>query len=100
MLPYRSLQVLALCWWVRVGVYDLQADPEELHNVASDERCRAVLDDLREHLLKIIDPDAINERALADQARLIAAHGGREAVIARGAANNTPVPGEELDIVR
>ena len=81
-------------------LYDLKADPEELRNVAADPSYSRTLNSLKDDLLNMIDPEEINERALSDQARLIEQHGGREAVIARGAANNTPVPGEELDIVR
>ena len=81
-------------------LYDLKADPEELRNVAADPTYSGTLNSLKDDLLKMIDPEEINERALSDQARLIEQHGGREAVIARGAANNTPVPGEELDVVR
>ena len=81
-------------------LYDMEADPQELHNVAADPSHSGTLNGLKEDLLKMIDPEEINERALSDQARLIEQHGGREAVIARGAANNTPVPGEELVIVR
>ena len=81
-------------------LYDMEADPEELHNVAADPGHSGTLNGLKEDLLKMIDPEEINEKALSDQARLIERHGGRGAVIARGAANNTPVPGEELVIVR
>jgi len=81
-------------------LYDLKADPEELRNVAAEPSYAEALNGLKEQLLKMIDPEEINERALSDQAQLIEQHGGREAVIARGAANNTPVPGEDLDVVR
>jgi len=81
-------------------LYDLKADPEELRNVAAEPSYAEALNGLKEQLLKMIDPEKINERALSDQAQLIEQHGGREAVIARGAANNTPVPGEDFDVVR
>ena len=81
-------------------LYDLKADPEELRNVAAEPSYAEALNGLKEQLLKMIDPEEINERALSDQAQLIEQHGGREAVIARGAANNTPVPGEDFDVVR
>lgn len=32
-------------------LYDLQADPQEMHNVISDTRCRGVLEDLRNRLI-------------------------------------------------
>lgn len=42
----------------------------------------------------ICDPEAVDARAFADQRRLIAAHGGRQAVIDRGDYSYTPAPGE------
>ena len=81
-------------------LYDLEADPEELRNVAADPTYAHILGNLREQLLAMIDPEEVNDRAIADQRKLIDQFGGREAVIARGAANNTPVPGEEPEIVR
>lgn len=81
-------------------LYDLEREPEEMNNVAADPNYAGTLARLRNQLLELIDPEKINEQALSDQARLIDRHGGREAIIARGAANNTPVPGEEPEIVR
>jgi choline-sulfatase len=81
-------------------LYDFELDPEELNNVAGKPDYADTLSNLRDLLLDVVDPEAVNARALADQAHLIAQHGGREAVIARGAANNTPVPGDEPEIVR
>ncbi|MBT7486026.1 MAG: hypothetical protein HN673_06630, partial [Rhodospirillales bacterium] len=43
---------------------------------------------------------AINAEAWADQAALIEKHGGAEALIAKGAANNTPVPGTEQVVIK
>ncbi len=81
-------------------LYDMEADPEEMHNVATDPNYSVALISLRERLLNMVDPEEINTRALADQATLINQYGGREAIIAKGAANNTPVPGEDPVIIK
>ena len=54
----------------------------------------AILADLEAELRRICDPDAVDARAKADQAALVARHGGRAAVVARGSFSGTPAPGE------
>jgi choline-sulfatase len=44
-------------------------------------------------LRSVVDPDAANALAFADQAKRIAALGGREAILARGSFGFSPVPG-------
>ena len=75
-------------------LFDLQDDPDELVNRAQDPDCAAVRADLRTELRRICDPDAVNAQAFADQAALIARHGGREAALMLGAPGATPPPKE------
>ena len=49
--------------------------------------------------VKGVDPERIDRAAHADQAALIARHGGRDAVIARGGFGASPVPGEAAEYV-
>ena len=44
-------------------------------------------------LAAMLDPTEVNLRAKAEQARRIAAAGGREAILARGSTGFTPPPG-------
>ena len=81
-------------------LYDLELDPEELRNVAAGPDYSETLLRLRNQLMGMVDPEEINAHALSDQAELINQHGGRDTVIARGAANNTPVPGDDPVVVR
>ncbi len=48
-------------------LYDLEADPDELTNLAEDAAHSKVRDELRRALLKDWDPDLINEKALQSQ---------------------------------
>ncbi len=75
-------------------LYDLEADPEELVNLATDPAHAATLADCEAALRRICDPQAVEARAKARQAEIIAQHGGRAAIEARGDFGNTPAPGE------
>jgi choline-sulfatase len=74
-------------------LFDLEADPEELRDVAADPRHADVVADCRARLLRICDPEEVDARAKQRQAELLAQHGGRDAVIARGDLGFTPAPG-------
>lgn len=74
-------------------LFDLANDPDELVNLATDRDHEARLRALDARLRSLIDPEAIDRRARADQQALIAANGGREAVLAQGfKIPYTPVP--------
>ena len=49
--------------------------------------------DCEKDLRKVVDPEAADAKARADQGAKIAALGGREAVLARGSFGYSPVPG-------
>ncbi len=73
-------------------LFDLEADPEELLDLSADAACAEVLQDLMAEIQKICDPEVVNAQAFADQADLIAFHGGREAALKLGAPGATPPP--------
>lgn len=77
----------------RPQLFDLDADPEELHDLAQDGRYAAVLAECRTRLYVICDPAEVDARAKRRQAELLERHGGREAVIRRGDLGFTPPPG-------
>ncbi len=76
-------------------LFDLRQDPRECHNLATDPAYASVVGHFATALQALLDPQQINATAHRDQAARIAAAGGRAAVIARGAFDNSPVPGEE-----
>jgi len=51
-----------------------------------------VMTELTNELHNIIDPEATNAQAFADQAALIESHGGRDAALKLGAPGATPPP--------
>ena len=73
-------------------LFDLQADPEELQDLAGDPGHAETLAELEHALRAIVDPEAADARAFADQADLIARYGGRAAALKLGAPGATPPP--------
>lgn len=73
-------------------LFDLQADPDEITNLAGSEAYSAVQAQLYNELYKICDPEEVNELAFFDQAALIESYGGREAALKLGAPGATPPP--------
>ena len=76
-------------------LFDLEADPEELRDVAREPRLAGVIGEARERLGAICDPQAVDRAAKARQRELIRVNGGREAVIARGDLGFSVPPGVE-----
>jgi choline-sulfatase len=74
-------------------LFDLDKDPNEIHDLAADPAMADVLADCRQKLFAMLDPVEVDQRARARQAELLERAGGREAVIARGDLGFTPAPG-------
>ncbi|MGA0392478.1 MAG: sulfatase-like hydrolase/transferase [Rhodospirillales bacterium] len=80
-------------------LFDHEADPEEINNVAGDPAYTGVMKDLNAELRKFVNPEKVNAEAQASQAALLAKHGGREAVLSKGSTQGTPPPGEKIEYV-
>jgi choline-sulfatase len=74
-------------------LFDLLSDPEEMTDVADRPEMASVLTECRQKLYALLDPVAVDAQAKKRQSELLATHGGREAVIARGDLGFTPAPG-------
>ncbi|HZZ02687.1 sulfatase-like hydrolase/transferase [Paraburkholderia sp.] len=74
-------------------LFDLGTDPEELEDRATDPQYAGVLRECHERLLRICDPHDVDRMVRERQSELLAANGGREAVIARGDLGFSPPPG-------
>jgi choline-sulfatase len=73
-------------------LFDLEADPEETTNLADVPAHAETLRAMEAALREICDPDSVDRMAKADQAALIARHGGRELALGVGAPGATPPP--------
>jgi choline-sulfatase len=80
-------------------LYDLEADPEEMTDLGTDPAFTEIRAGLHKELLAICDPAEVEARSKADQQALVEKYGGRDAVLARGTFQASPVPGEKPTII-
>ena len=73
-------------------LFDLENDPEELEDLASNPEYAETLSTLETELRAICNPEQVDAQAFRDQADLIAYHGGRERALMLGAPGATPPP--------
>ncbi len=78
--------------------FDLESDPEETNDLALDGGADPTADALEAKLRAMLDPEAVNRRAMADQLAHADRHGGVDAVRDRGTFSYTPVPGDDLNL--
>lgn len=74
-------------------LFDLDTDPEECVNLVDSPSHQAVRLRFAQTLRDLVDPDAVDALAKADQAAKVAAFGGEDAVLQRGLSNSA-IPGE------
>jgi len=77
----------------RPELFDLENDPEELNDLGADPSYARMKKECHERLRGILDPEEVDRRAKRRQAEIVAANGGREAVIRRGSFAYSPPPG-------
>jgi choline-sulfatase len=73
-------------------LFDMQADPAQTVNLAQQPGFEAVCQQFEALLRKQLDPTATDQRAKADQDRLIERFGGRDAALTLGPKGASPVP--------
>lgn len=76
-------------------LFDLQTDPEEVHDLSGDPAHAGVLAGFERDLRALVDPEDTDRCAKADQRRRLAELGGMAAIVAAGGVTHTPPPGEE-----
>jgi choline-sulfatase len=77
----------------RPQLFDLEADPAEITDLAGDPAYADVLKDCEAKLRTVCDPEAVDARCRERQNYLLELNGGREAVIARGDLGFSVPPG-------
>ena len=71
-------------------LFDLESDPGEANNIAPVSP--AIIKEYETLLRTLLDPEAVDKQAKADQAALIERFGGREQALNMGTQGATPVP--------
>jgi choline-sulfatase len=74
-------------------LFDLDADPQESRDLAREAGYAGLVADCEKELRRVVDPDAADALAKADQRGKIAEFGGREAILKRGSFGYSPAPG-------
>jgi len=79
-------------------LFDLTPDPNETRDLAAEPQSAPLVERFDQHLRTIVDPEAVDQAAKADQARRIQAAGGLDVITRRGPiAGGTPAPGQFRD---
>jgi len=78
-------------------LFDLRADPGERNDLGRNPGFRAVCDECERLLRKVVDPEAIDRLARADQRLHIEKNGGEEAILKKGTFRYSPPPGAKAE---
>ena len=79
-------------------LFNLKTDPEEAHDLIEAGEGQEVEAALEAKLRAILDPEAVDKRAKADQLARAEQHGGVEAIANQGYFTHTPIPGQDADM--
>jgi len=74
-------------------LFDLEGDPYERVDLGRSRDYGGVIAECESALRKVVDPEAADRLAKADQQAHIEKHGGREAILKRGTFRYSPPPG-------
>jgi choline-sulfatase len=79
-------------------LFDLQRDPYERVDLAAHPEHRSTLADCEAELRRLLDPEAVDRLAHADQAAMVERVGGKDFILKRGAISYSPPPGVAPDL--
>lgn len=74
-------------------LFDLRADPHERSDLGRSPAFKAVCVECETQLRKVVDPEAADRLARADQQAHIEKNGGKEAILKKGTFRYSPPPG-------
>jgi choline-sulfatase len=74
-------------------LFDLEADSHERKDLACESAYRTIIIECEARLRSVVDPEAADKLARADQQACIARNGGKEAILKKGTFRYSPPPG-------
>jgi choline-sulfatase len=74
-------------------LFDLEADPNEKQDLGRNPDYATVIKECEAALRTVVNPEAADRQAKADQEAKIASVGGKEAILKRGTFRYSPPPG-------
>jgi choline-sulfatase len=74
-------------------LFDLESDPRERNDLGRNPEFLSVVRECEARLRTVVDPEAADKQARADQRQYIEKHGGTEAILKRGTFRYSPPPG-------
>ncbi|MDA8052222.1 MAG: sulfatase-like hydrolase/transferase [Rhodospirillales bacterium] len=89
--PFKYVHYVGM----RPQLFDLDSDPEERRDLGTDPSWRGLIAECEQLLRGIVDPEAADKLARADQEARIAAVGGLEAILKKGTFGFSPAPGTQ-----
>jgi len=79
-------------------LFDVESDPREEHDLMLDNERHPIAAELEAELRSLVDPEAVDEKAKADQRAHAEIFGGVEAVAKAGVFSASPIPGKQVDL--
>jgi choline-sulfatase len=76
-------------------LFDLKNDPEERKDLGRDPAYKTVIAECEQALRKVVNPEAADQQAKADQKAMINKYGGEDAILKRGTFRYSPPPGSK-----
>jgi choline-sulfatase len=76
-------------------LFDLKNDPEERKDLGRDPAYKAIIAECEQALRKVVNPEAADKLAKADQKAMIDKFGGEDAILKRGTFRYSPPPGSK-----
>ena len=74
-------------------LFDLEADSHERKDLACEAAYKTIINECGARLRSVVDPEAADKLARADQQACIARNGGKEAILKKGTFRYSPPPG-------
>ncbi len=74
-------------------LFDLEADPHERKDLGGEPTLKGTIAECEALLRKVVDPEAADRQARADQKIVIEKHGGKDAILKKGTFRYSPPPG-------